>query len=111
MAMRFHHSSKFTRFAQQVRNIMKQRQNPNRRKLFGGFRRRKPYSAIATLAFALFRWLFLFCMGMALLVLFAAFTVSSGVAGIIFAGVMPVIRLFGSITFLVFAIACIKESI
>ncbi|NEQ55652.1 MAG: hypothetical protein F6K11_37005 [Leptolyngbya sp. SIO3F4] len=111
MLARFHYNTMFVRSLQQLINFMQHQQNSSKRKLFGGFKRRKPYGAIANLAFTLLRWLFLFCMGIALLVLFVAFTISHAFAEAIFTGVMPVIKLFSSTTFLVFAFACLKESI
>ncbi|MEM6255163.1 MAG: hypothetical protein AAF821_19795 [Cyanobacteria bacterium P01_D01_bin.156] len=103
--------SMLTRLLQWLFNFMQRQQNFKRKTPAIGFKRHKPYGAIAILAFTLFRWLFLFCMGIALLVLFTAFTVSVTFAEHIFTGVMPIIRLFSGITFLLFALACIKESI
>ncbi|MBT9314542.1 hypothetical protein [Leptothoe spongobia] len=103
MVIRFRRDTILARLLQQLHDLNSQQ--PMRPY------RRRPYSAIAQLAFSMFRWLFLFFMGIAILVLFAAFTISNNFAEAIFMGVMPVIRLFGGTTFFVFALACLKESI
>lgn len=73
--------------------------------------RRKPYDAIATLAFTMMRWFALFVIGIAILTSFTAFAFSHALAEAIWTNVMPLVKLFGTTTFFVLALACLKESI
>ncbi|MDV3348878.1 hypothetical protein QGP82_09270 [Leptothoe sp. LEGE 181152] len=75
------------------------------------FRQRRRYSLIVRIAFQLFRWLFLFGMGVSLLTLFVGWVVSQNLAETIYFQVQPLFKLFAATTFLVFACACLKESI
>lgn len=104
MVIRFRHDTMFAQLLQKLQNV-------DNGRLPRLSKRRKPYSAIAKLAFTLFRWLFLFFMGMAIVSVFAAFTFSSiALAENIWSSVMPLLKLFGTTTFLIFALACLKES-
>ncbi|ESA34880.1 hypothetical protein N836_14055 [Leptolyngbya sp. Heron Island J] len=88
---------------------LQQKHPVNRR--FQQFRQRRPYSLVTQIAFQLFRWLFLFFMGVSLVTVFAGWTVSHDVATAIYFNVKPLFKLFAATTFLVFACACLKESI
>lgn len=88
---------------------LKQKRPINRR--FQQFSQRRPYSLVARIAFQLFRWLFLLFMGVSLVIVFVWWTVSQSVATAIYFNVQPLFKLFAATTFLVFACACLKESI
>ena len=88
---------------------IRQKRQVNRRLLESS--QRRAYSLIARIAFQLFRWLFLFFMGVSLVTVFVWWTVSQDMATAIYSHVQPLFKLFAATTFLVFACACLKESI
>jgi hypothetical protein len=104
MVIKFRHNTMFARLLQKLQKF-------NNGKLPMLSNRRKPYSAIAKLAFTMIRWLFLFAMGVTILSVFTAFAFSSALAEVIWTGVVPLVKLFGTTTFFVFALACLKESL